>query len=307
MAFAKPNLSRVWAFTAPPSNVVDPDVTTPGKWDSGWMVEIPPFEHFNYLQQSFSGGLAHLNQQGVMVWDALTEYDITGLAKGSDGNVYRSLVATNMGNDPISSPTQWELVTIIGRWNINATYNIGDVVLTTIGEMYRSLVNGNTGNNPTTSPNHWDSAAPVQDSVPVGSMMYHASSTPPGQGWFVCEGSAISRTIYAELFSVIGTTWGAGNGSTTFNLPDARGRFMRGFDLGVGRDPGRVFGTAQNHAFTEHTHGYERYGQFLTRLTGGDGNFWEDLAVGSNTTGASQGSGPETRPINVTGLVIIKF
>ena len=63
-------------------------------------------------------------------------------------------------------------------------------------------------------------------SVPVGAVFYIASTTIPS-GYLVCDGSAIDRTTYSKLFSVIGTSFGAGNGSTTFNIPDLRAKFIR--------------------------------------------------------------------------------
>lgn len=66
--------------------------------------------------------------------------------------------------------------------------------------------------------------------VPTGSLSAFAGTAAPN-GWLVCDGAAVSRTTYAALFAIIGTTWGAGDGSTTFNLPDLRGRAL------VGRDP----------------------------------------------------------------------
>lgn len=60
-----------------------------------------------------------------------------------------------------------------------------------------------------------------------------------------CDGRAISRTTYSELFSLLGTAFGAGNGSTTFNIPDYRGLFLRGWDGGSGRDSGRIYGQIQ--------------------------------------------------------------
>jgi microcystin-dependent protein len=66
-------------------------------------------------------------------------------------------------------------------------------------------------------------------SVSAGMMQPFAGASAPA-GWLVCDGAAVSRTTYAELFNVIGTTWGAGNGSTTFNLPDMRGRTTFGRD-----------------------------------------------------------------------------
>lgn len=67
-------------------------------------------------------------------------------------------------------------------------------------------------------------------------------------GFLECDGSAISRTVYADLFTNIGTTYGVGDGSTTFNLPDLRGEFIRGFDNGRGIDSGRAIGSAQGDA-----------------------------------------------------------
>ena len=69
-------------------------------------------------------------------------------------------------------------------------------------------------------------AVPV---LPTGSVIPFAGKTAP-TGWRMCQGQAVSRTTYAQLFSVIGTTFGSGDGSTTFNLPDLRGRVAVGVD-----------------------------------------------------------------------------
>ena len=74
------------------------------------------------------------------------------------------------------------------------------------------LINGSTGS--------------IFGTLPAGMVMYFANSTAP-QGWFVCDGSLKSRTNYIDLFNAVGTTYGAGDGSTTFNLPDFRGQFLR--------------------------------------------------------------------------------
>lgn len=73
-------------------------------------------------------------------------------------------------------------------------------------------------------------------------------------GWLECNGQAVSRTTYAALFSAIGTTFGSGDGSTTFNLPDLRGEFIRGFDNGASVDSGRVFGSNQTGQVGDHKH-----------------------------------------------------
>ena len=65
--------------------------------------------------------------------------------------------------------------------------------------------------------------------VPVGSVTAYAGSTAPS-GWLLCFGQAVDRTAYAQLFGVVSTTYGTGDGSTTFNLPDLRGRVPAGKD-----------------------------------------------------------------------------
>lgn len=88
----------------------------------------------------------------------------------------------------------------------------------------------------------------------IGSIIAFASQTAP-VGWIECAGAELSRTAYLNLFSLIGTTFGEGDGSTTFNLPDLRGEFIRGWDNGRGVDDGRVFGSWQDQLFPNHSHG----------------------------------------------------
>jgi len=84
----------------------------------------------------------------------------------------------------------------------------------------------------------------VVPSAPAAAIDFFAANAAPA-GWLKANGAAISRATYARLFAAIGTTYGAGDGSTTFNIPDLRGEFLRGFDDGRGADPGRVFGSWQ--------------------------------------------------------------
>ena len=67
----------------------------------------------------------------------------------------------------------------------------------------------------------------VNRTCPTGSIIMYGATTAP-TGWLLCNGSAVSRTTYANLFAVIGTKFGAGNGSTTFNLPNLQNRFVVG-------------------------------------------------------------------------------
>ena len=87
----------------------------------------------------------------------------------------------------------------------------------------------------------------VAQAAPSGQIAFFAGSSAPA-GWLKANGAAVSRTAYAALFAAIGTTYGAGDGRSTFNLPDLRGEFMRGWDDGRGIDRGRAFGSAQGDA-----------------------------------------------------------
>ncbi len=80
--------------------------------------------------------------------------------------------------------------------------------------------------------------------VPTGMIAPFGRATAPS-GWLICDGSAVSRTTYADLWTAIGTNFGQGDGSTTFNLPDLRGKFPRGVDGGAGNDPNAATRTAQ--------------------------------------------------------------
>ena len=95
----------------------------------------------------------------------------------------------------------------------------------------------------------------------VGTIIPFAGSTPP-KGWLICDGTSnvIYRSLYSELFSAIGTTWGAGDGSTTFNIPDLRGAFLRGtgtngtHSIYVGPSVGsKSIDIFKNH---DHSHGH---------------------------------------------------
>ena len=154
--------------------------------------------------------------------------------------------------------------------------------------------------------------------VPSGAVMSFAMNTAP-TGWLKANGAAVSRTTYAALFTTIGTTFGVGNGSTTFNLPDLRGEFMRGWDDGRGVDTGRVFGSAQGDAIRNIS------GQFHNWAQNGQGVY----ATGVFAAGIARGSGGQTsgagsfaldfdasravptatenRPRNIALLACIKF
>ena len=143
-------------------------------------------------------------------------------------------------------------------------------------------------------------AAPAAQGVETGSVIYVAKNTAP-TGYLKANGAAVSRTAYATLFAAIGTTFGAGDGSTTFNLPDLRGEFVRGWDDGRGVDSGRVFGSAQTDEFKSHTH---NIGTNYTNASGGSPA--TNPNSGANAVSSATG-GSETRPRNIAMLACIKF
>jgi len=93
----------------------------------------------------------------------------------------------------------------------------------------------------------------LPQAVPTGSVHMMATTTAPS-GYLKCNGAAISRSTYAALFAIIGTAHGAGDGSSTFNVPDLRGEFVRGWDDSRGIDSGRNFATSQGDQNKQHNH-----------------------------------------------------
>lgn len=150
--------------------------------------------------------------------------------------------------------------------------------------------------------------------TPIGSTIDHAANTPP-TGFLECDGSAISRTTYAALFAVIGTTWGSGNGSTTFNIPDFRGYFKRGWAHGGSVDSGRSFASTQQDAFQGHFHaqpnGSQAWGAVGSLDAGNVNGSQVSLAntgspVNDGTNGVPR-TASETRPVNKALLICIKY
>ena len=108
----------------------------------------------------------------------------------------------------------------VAEWNANTTYYTGSWVKSNASGswvMYESLTDDNT-NNSVTDDTKWE-PKPFDGGFVVGDIKTSLQSANHGN-WFICNGQAISRTTYNELFALIGTTYGAGDGSTTFNLPD---------------------------------------------------------------------------------------
>lgn len=168
------------------------------------------------------------------------------------------------------------------------------------------VINGSSG---ITFP---DSVTQTEGIVLTGGVGFFAMNTAP-TGWLKANGAAISRTTYAALFAAIGTTFGTGDGSSTFNLPDMRGYFPRGWADNGSVDSGRTFGSTQTDAMQGHKHTQSLGGSISTVA-----NVAGTYVIGNSNTSVvsdpiSDGvngvprTASETRPINLALLACIKY
>lgn len=98
-----------------------------------------------YAERDPVGGEKELGD--FSLWDQTVIYDSNDIVEGSDGNFYRSISDGNQANDPISTPTRWELISFLGLWNVNILYSTGSVVKTSTGNLWKSVAS-NSGNDP---------------------------------------------------------------------------------------------------------------------------------------------------------------
>jgi len=161
----------------------------------------------------------------------------------------------------------------------------------------------------------------VDTVMPSGMIMPFAGTSAP-TSWLACNGAAISRSTYATLYNAIGTTWGVGDGSTTFNVPDLRGTFLRGTGTNgtYGTAVGQAVGTYAADTYLNHSHGISDPGHSHTvgafaspglspggttyntgSGTTNSGTSTTGISVNTSTTG-----GTETKPKNYGVLYIIK-
>lgn len=163
----------------------------------------------------------------------------------------------------------------------------------------------------------------ANERFPVGMVSPFAGTSAP-DGWLLCNGSAVSRSTYSALFAVIGEAFGEGNNTTTFNVPDLRGRFVRGLDNGAGRDPdassrtamntggntGDAVGSVQGSQNLAHTHTINN--AVVIGASGGisysaPGGSSFALAQDSGSYQTTSSNGGESRPINAYLNYIIKY
>ena len=221
----------------------------------------------------------------IVVSGDQTSFYVAGRALRADGTDYGWVSSSTYG-----APNTTINVTGFSVSGTPTTVEVG--ILSASNQIPRSLTIQNLNVSSFTAGN-----IPASSFCPVGSIMDFAMNSPP-TGWLECDGTAISRTTYASLFSAVGTTWGAGDGSSTFNLPDFRGEFRRGWDHGRGVDSGRAFASSQADELKAHAHTTGIVGAITVQL----GPAYP--VVTSGNTGSTGGS--ETRPRNIAVLTCIK-
>jgi microcystin-dependent protein len=152
--------------------------------------------------------------------------------------------------------------------------------------------------------------------LPAGAVQAFAMNSAPA-GWLAADGTAVSRSTYAALFAAISTTYGAGDGSTTFALPDLRGIFVRGSGSQTisGTAYSGTFSDKQADAFQGHQHAVTHNARTSVagfEVLGGSGAVLSNatIQVGNPTTDGANGTprtASETRPANIALLYCIKF
>lgn len=253
------------------NNVVEPPES---RKDNGWAFqEKPPRNWVNWLWRTTHSWLNFLDERtdALGVRPASPASMQVSVAAGFIdlvGGKRRSVAATNLTVTAPGADSKHVLVTVnmvTGALALVDGVAAATPVDPSIPASTRRLarVRVTAGQTTITAASIDDLRTYFYDPRFIGEMMEYGSTSAP-EGWLLCDGSAVSRTTYADLFAVIGTSWGAGDGSTTFNLPNRAGRAAIGTGTGSGltaRTIGQT-GGAETHTLTQtetplksHAHG----------------------------------------------------
>tara|TARA_Y100001963_G_scaffold160000_1_gene266918 strand:- start:440 stop:1345 length:906 start_codon:yes stop_codon:yes gene_type:complete len=274
------------------------------------------------IHSTNSGGSEPSTTVAYMLW-ADTTNNLLKIRNGANNGWVSlgSINTANLGLAALASPTFTGTVTapeldLTGTTSLKLP--VGTTAQRPTGQTGDTRFNSTLSQVETYSGSTWEKVG----GVPSGSIVAYPVATPPS-GWLICNGQAVSRSTYATLFAVIGTTYGAGDGSSTFAVPDCRGEFIRGLDQGRNVDPSRSIGSTQADLLESHNHSVSisdpgHYHQVAySNSDSGDGVI-EESGTGhsgyepteSATTGISASisatGGAETRPRNIAFVYIIK-
>ena len=222
----------------------------PAQYRQGWATigDVPPsVEQFNalhYLQDEKANFL--YRQLADVVAAAGKQYTETEVASLLTESI-REIIKTTIGETKASSQTAG-IMKVLNTLGSNAT----DAAL--------CAAQGKALNDAIAALNALLTGYTANSYCPSGQIGLFATDYAP-TGWLKANGAVLSRTVYTNLFAAIGTRFGAGDGHSTFNLPDLRGEFPRFWDDGRGVDTGRVLGSWQSDAIRNITAQMYLYGQ----------------------------------------------
>ena len=204
---------------------------------------------------------------------------------------------------------------------IDARIGDGTITLNQNGAQVGTFTVNQTGN---TTIDLTDAAGAA---VPVGAIIAFAANSVP-TGFVKCNGALLNKTTYADLFNVLGTTYG-GDGTTTFAVPDLRASFIRGHDDGRSVDDGRVFGSEQAAELGPHSHVFEDIGGTVAHFQNKGRRLSMDIGTGQDDFGqysmgpgnrgqkhaglgqlaatGGTGIGEDNHPLNIALLYCIKY
>lgn len=278
------------------------DLTSPTYNSLNW--DVPLNANFATLNNALGGVLAV----------SITGSDVT-LTSSQAQNMALTLSGTLTGNRTLYIPSG-----VSGSWIIkNGTSGTYSVTVSNVAGSATTVVSQGTSSVIFSDGTNCYQAQDMGTNPPGTMIQFAGTSAPSGYLW--CDGSAVSRTVYARLFAAIGTTWGSGDGSSTFNLPNSQGAFFRG--SGDGLNPStRAVGSYEaddvkphSHTITDPGHTHDSNG----RTDGGSGSGRSyatpssptvtlSSMVLSNTTGITinNSTGTESRPKNYAVLWCIK-
>lgn len=232
-----------------PTTTTDPEtIQSLSNYLGGWFNGVvgsnsPAIEDMNALHYLYAYQLAYLFQAGVPEYDANTTYYI-GSVVNYNNVQYQSLTDNNLGNTPAIG-VNWQYATDSTYSKATAGTNTYATSTTVQGQL-----------------NQLDTG--IVNITPAGSVIAYAGSSAP-TGYLMCDGTAYSRTTYANLYSAIGTAYGYGDGSTTFNVPDLRYTFIRGKGDAISVTGS---GTASSSNATFTNHGIIRTGMVVRKTSG---------------------------------------
>lgn len=268
--------------------------------------------------------MAGLQEQAL--WDAdIYQIEQTDPVIGGPPNLAQGQGITNVPHQALANRTTWlkakveALQTALANIDVNADIQAAiDALidgapgaLDTLNELAQAVQSND--NDIVSLLGQIASAA-----TPVAAVSAFAVSTPPA-GWLECDGTALSRTAYQLLFDAIGTSFGAGDGATTFNIPDLRGEFLRSWDNGRGVDVGRLFGTVQGDAIRNITGGAAYFNSLATYTWSGALYQKSSQVTGDSNNGSATAyeigldasrvvpTANENRPRNVSLMFCIKY